>query len=398
MANNQVDLKESIQTALPKAADGDFTEQAAALLATLGYRSERTLPGQSGDVDEFLQRFPTDNPDTKSEQDFREAAKSARLLFQVTNEEVSEGNGATMLIKEDSLDTSNVKSFLFTAVELRDESYPRGRYAAFTREINKRFPSIPSVVLFRTTSGRITLAFVYVRPNKRNPDRNVIGSVSLIREVNPDSPHRAHIDILSELSLNTRLKWITDHGKSRNFDGLLAAWLDALDTETLNRRFYKELKEWFDRAVEDCKFPNTGAKVLKPEEHVIRLITRMLFIWFIKEKGLVAGELFIENQVQQLLKDYDSHSGDSYYRAVLQNLFFATLNTEIDRRGFSAGDNSTHRDFSRCRYAAEIADSNALRDLFDKTPLHQWRPVRLPRQRRGHTQRRLPHRLLHRQP
>ena len=140
---------------------------------------------------------------------------------------------------------------------------------------------------------------------------------------------------------------INDH--QTNFDGLLAAWLDALDTEELNRRFYRELFDWFERAIREATFPNNQKRTLPPEEHVIRLITRLLFIWFIKEKRLVAEELFIEKQIRRLLKNYDRDEGDSYYRAVLQNLFFATLNTEIGKRGFSKVSNTTHRDFSRYR-------------------------------------------------
>ena len=94
----------------------------------------------------------------------------------------------------------------------------------------------------------------------------------------------------------------------------------------------------------------------------------MLFVWFIKEKGLIAEDLFVERQAAGLLKDYDPRNGDSYYRAVLQNLFFATLNTEIGRRRFSRQSNTTHRDFSRYRYESEIADPNALLELFSKTP------------------------------
>ena len=82
----------------------------------------------------------------------------------------------------------------------------------------------------------------------------------------------------------------------------------------------------------------------------------------------MAEDLFVENRVSSLLKDYDGVSGDSYYRAVLQNLFFATLNTEIGRRDFSSGANPTHRDFSRYRYRAEMSDPDALRAYFDKTP------------------------------
>ena len=157
-----------------------------------------------------------------------------------------------------------------------------------------------------------------------------------------------------------------DHDTPVNFDGLLAAWLAKLDTEELNRRFYKALFAWFEKAVECAKFP--GAKSITPEEHVIRLITRLLFIWFIKEKRLISEELFIEEQVKRLLKDYDSDTGDSYYRAVLQNLFFATLNTEIGNRGFSSKTNNHHRNFSKYRYKDQIADLGALIRLFAKTP------------------------------
>ena len=68
------------------------------------------------------------------------------------------------------------------------------------------------------------------------------------------------------------------------------------------------------------------------------------------------------------MQDYDADAGDSYYRAVLQNLFFATLNTEISERGFSAERDSTHRVFSRYRYGKEIADPDGLLALFAKTP------------------------------
>ena len=69
-----------------------------------------------------------------------------------------------------------------------------------------------------------------------------------------------------------------------------------------------------------------------------------------------------------MLKGYDRATGDSYYRAVLQNLFFATLNTEIGRRDFSSVSNPTHRDFTRYRFRSEMADPDALRAHFAKTP------------------------------
>ena len=367
MADTRVELRRKIEDALRGMRGEDFAAEAQALLGVLGYRSELTLEGQSGRPEDFIAAFPAKNPDTKTEEGFLDAAASVRVLFQVTDEEIR-GGTQLMLIRDGQLGVGTTRSFLFTAVELGGDGYSRGRYAALTREINKRFPSIPSVVLFRTPDGLFTLAFVRVRPHKRNPDRNVIGSVSLIREIDPARPHRAHVDILAELSLDDRLEWMDSHRKPHNFDGLLGAWLDALDTEELNRRFYRELFGWFERAVEEARFPTRGNRVLRPEEHIIRLITRLLFIWFIKEKGLVAEELFIEGRVGPLLKGYDPGAGDSYYRAVLQNLFFATLNTEIAQRGFSSQRQTTHRNFSLYRYNAEMADSDALLALFAQTP------------------------------
>ena len=368
MVDTRLELRQEIQTTLRPVEGDDFSQQAVRLLAVLGYRSERTVPDQSGAVAEFLERFPPKNPDTKSEREFQDAAESVHVLFQVTGDELAESSSESRLFKDGTFQNGNAKSFLFTAVELKSDGYARGHYATFTREINKRFPAIPSVVLFRTATGRITMAFVHLSPNKRNPERNVIGSVSLVREIDPDKPHRAHLEILGELSSVERFRWMTDHGKSPNFDGLFAAWLDALDTEALNRDFYRELFQWFEWAVNEARFPTTGSKVLKSEEHVIRLITRFLFIWFIKEKGLVADDLFVEDKIKFLLEDYDSDNGDSYYRAILQNLFFATLNAEIDLRRFSSRSNATHRDFSRYRYADELADPDGLKRLFDKTP------------------------------
>ena len=351
-----------ISAALRLAESGDFAAAATGLLDTLGYRSPRTLAGQSGDPADFCRLLPADHPDTQSERDFLAEAASVHLLFQLGNDEIA-GTEQKGLFEAPRFDGGDTQSFLFAAVALKGAAYSRGRYAAFTRELNKRI-GFPMVVLFRAAGGKITLSFVHRRPHRRHPDRAVLGPVSLLREIDPARPHRAHLDILAALALPERRRWLESHGRPRTFDGLLAAWLDALDTEELNRRFYRDLFAWFEGAVQTARFP-AG---LAAEEQIIRLITRLLFVWFIKEKGLVAEELFIEPQVRGLLKDYDRESGDSYYRAVLQNLFFATLNTEIGRRRFSRGDNADHRNFSRYRYAAEIADPDRLLALFSQTP------------------------------
>jgi len=357
----------SIEFVLKGTVEGDVVSGARRLLSALAYGSERTLGGQTGRVDDFVARFPAERAGTAGEQAFLDHVTSVHILFQLTDDEVrAQGAVPGLSFGGDSFEKGNARSFIFVAAELNHGSNPRGRYAQLTREVNKRFAS-PTIVVFRAAS-RLTLAFADRRPHKRDEARDVLGSVSLIREIDAARPHRAHVDTLAELALTERLLWMDAHRKPHNFDGLLAAWLVTLDTEELNRRFYGELFSWFSRALKEARFPTDQEKTLSAEEHVIRLITRLLFIWFMKEKGLIADELFVEARVAALLRDYDRAGGDSYYRAVLQNLFFATLNTEIGRRDFSTASRKTHRSFSLYRYRDEMGDPDALLRLFDRTP------------------------------
>ena len=357
--------KEAIKSALAAIPTGDFLEKSKKLLGTIGYRSELTLE-LSGTVHDFFEEFPPLNPNTKTEQEFRKHAESAQIIFQFTKDEIDRAPQQITLLESNLFDKGNIKSFLFCAVELKDNRYSRTKYAEFTREINKRLFA-PTVILFRA-GDHLTVAFADRRPDKTDGDRDVLGQVTLIKDIRLNNPHRAHLDILSELSLEACVQWMNDKKKPKNFDGLLATWLAKLDTEELNKQFYRKLFAWFEWAIEEATFPTDENRVIKPAKHVIRLITRLLFIWFIKEKGLIAAELFNRTQIQDLLTEDDFNNGDSYYRAVLQNLFFATLNTEIDKRKFSTVGYATNRDFSRYRYKDQMRDSDKLLEVFGKTP------------------------------
>ena len=364
------ELNAAIKAALASLAAGDalLPQAATQLFAVLGYRSTRVLEGQSGRVEDFVAQFPAPTAGTVSEHNLQNHTTAVHILFQVTDEEINEElSHSGQVTLTENFDKGLNESYLFLAVELNQPGVSRSQYAEFTREINKRFP-MPAFLLFRAEGGLVTLAFVQRRRHKRDDQRHVLGSVSLIRDIDSANPHRAHLEILAELSLTSRRDWMGSHNKPFNFDGLLAALLASLDTQELNKRFYKDLFGWFNRAVAEARFPTDQRRTLPPEEHVIRLVTRMLFVWFIKEKGLVDEDLFIEEQVRSLLKNYDLAQGDSYYRTVLQNLFFATLNTEIDKRGFSATEQTTHRDFSRYRYQNEMAKPEKLLALFKRTP------------------------------
>ena len=313
---------------------------------------------------DFIHEFPAENENTKTEQEFRKNAKSIELVSQVGSDEIVDSQPDRF--ESRTFDKGLIKSFVFCTVELKDKDYSRSKYAEFTREINKR-TTLATVVFFRV-KNRLTIGFVGRRPSQLDESKDVLEKATLIKDIRLDNPHRAHLDILFELSLKECAKWMTAEEQPKNFDGLLEAWLARLGTEELNKKFYQELFAWFKWAVKEATFPTDKNRSLDPEEHVIRLITRLLFVWFIKEKGLVADELFNETQVSPLLKNYDRDTGDSYYRVVLQNLFFATLNTEIEKREFSQGGNSVHRNFSLYRYEDQMLDPDKLLGLFAQTP------------------------------
>ena len=67
-------MMEALQSALAGVPNGDFAAAAQDLLTALGYRSARTLLGQTGDVADFIAQFPAEKSCTVSEQTFRDEA------------------------------------------------------------------------------------------------------------------------------------------------------------------------------------------------------------------------------------------------------------------------------------------------------------------------------------
>lgn len=146
-----------------------------------------------------------------------------------------------------------------------------------------------------------------------------------------------------------RLKIIAGkHGKAT-----LEDVKNAFSVETLTKEFYAELSNWYFWALQNVDFPDDQDKLklkkveegkrdeeekklteLRNSTSVIRLITRLMFVWFLKQKKLINDELFDIQELDNIL-NYKDKTGSTFYKAILQNLFFATLNTEMgDNRKF----------------------------------------------------------------
>ncbi len=312
----------------------------------------------------------------------------------------------------ESFDHKKIKSdydgILFFGVELKNRGNnllpTRTQLADIARAFNREFHFTPVVVVFKyANEDESFISFANTERIKYKQEwreGEKAGKVSMLRDISIEKPHRGHEDIINALR-------ITTSGKKaiRSFDALYKYWQEVFSVNILNKKFYQELSNWYFWAIKNVTFPSepTLDDVIKKygqpdhdklaeliNEHnatnVIRLLTRLLFTWFIKEKKLIPESLFDLDSLQnEILKDINPYqqegmfkhaSTDSiYYKAILQNLFFASLNCPIEadavdkrKRGFRGDGYGTHRGIDYLmRYKKQFKNPDAFLDLMNQT-------------------------------
>jgi adenine-specific DNA-methyltransferase len=242
--------------------------------------------------------------------------------------------------------------------------------AEISRAFNREFYYTPVVVVFKYDNY---LAFANTERLKYKQEwreGEKAGKVSLLRDIHIEKPHSGHERILAELQIPN-----TGNKKVDSFAKLYAYWQEVFSVSLLNKKFYQELSNWYFWATQHVTFPgeptiadahhkNAKLEDLLQEHratNVIRMLTRLLFVWFIKEKKLIPEELFeldaLQKDILNEISPYhergmfkERNKESIYYKAILQNLFFATLNCPIEgdsldkrKRGFRGDGYGTHR-------------------------------------------------------
>lgn len=275
----------------------------------------------------------------------------------------------------------------------------RSQLAEISRAFNREFYYTPVVLVFKYADDKGQyIAFANTERLQYKQawrEGEKAGKVSLLRDIDIQRPHRGHEDIINQLRIQTSGTKAVD-----TFAKLYAYWQEVFSVSVLNKRFYLELSNWYFWAVKQVTFPDkpTEADAIKKntklddliQEHnatnVIRLLTRLLFTWFIKEKKLIPEELFdLEALQKDILNDiapyhenglFNQANKDSvYYRAILQNLFFASLNcpikpdgTDSRERGFRGDGYGTHRGIDYLmRYKRYFKNPDAFLELMNQT-------------------------------
>lgn len=195
---------------------------------------------------------------------------------------------------------------------------------------NRAFPYTP-VMLVIQYDHYLTIVNterIPFRQTWREGDRP--GKVTMLKDIDIEQPHAGHVRILQALQRTSDIN---------SYRGLYEYWQKVLDTQTLNRQFFQELANWYFWAAERADFPKDFEKdrSIRNSVSLIRLITRVIFVWFIREKSLVPDRIFQREFLKDILKDFNrTKKSANYYPAILQNLFFATLNQPMEDRGFAS--------------------------------------------------------------
>jgi adenine-specific DNA-methyltransferase len=152
------------------------------------------------------------------------------------------------------------------------------------------------------------------------------------------SPARTTIDRLGELAF--RLDELGPPGQPP-INTIIEKLDAAFSVEAVTKLFYQEIANWYFWAgdSEEVVLPKDVETAEDRALFLIRLLTRLIFCWLLRKKrnpqtgeGLLPDVLFEEQNIRRLLQDA-SLEACTYYPAILQNLFFATLNTEMDKPG-----------------------------------------------------------------
>ncbi|MDW7679597.1 MAG: hypothetical protein SCK70_03485, partial [bacterium] len=319
---SQTDMKTTISEKIRAFANGNIYSNVLNLLNVLGYRSDKIEKLIPNSTENFINTYDVRNI-FNQEKALIDSWQSVDFIFQLTEDELGSQNN---LFKTDKFNINEYQSYLFFAIELKPGNYSRGKYVSITREINKLFP-MPVLIIFKA-GDHLTFSIINRRPHKREQSKDVLEKVTLIKDINIQKPHRAHVEILFDLSY---LQLRSVHSIS-NFLDLHDAWQKTLDSSELNKKFFKEIANWYFWAIKQAEFPADAEpnKDVRNAISIIRLITRLIFVWFLKEKNIVPEKLFDQSEMDNILNKTDN-TGSAYYKAILQNLFFATLNTEMNK-------------------------------------------------------------------
>lgn len=314
-------------------------------------------------------------------------------------------------VKKDTKQDKYKDGILIFAIDFKNKQTPtRSELANLTRNLNQLYNQFPTILVAKyevenkiqdknnTNEFHQKIAIssterLSYKQEWRTGEK--IGKIAMLKDIDIFDTHRGHLDILLQMQINRKEKTTNKlENQVNTFEELTIHWLKAFDTKLLSKKFYTEIANWYFWAVENVKFAAYDDKNAQQINEIacIRFITRLVFVWFLREKGLISESFFDEKYIKSLLLNFEPQSENtndtgifaqnkkeqnihSYYNAILQNLFFATLNKPRGSRQFATDEgfhkNRTDNDmnmFYRYEKLFKNQDTEFIINLFDTIP------------------------------
>ncbi len=154
------------------------------------------------------------------------------------------------------------------------------------------------------------------------PEPTEKGKVSLTYS----NPKRLSFFLGQNAKINTPTKFLISKGKVTDFDDLKSRF----SIEVVNKEFYKEISQAFTKLVSgQLKLPSTQDKSKTNLEFAVRLIGRIIFCWFLREKKSETG---LSLMPKDLLSISAVQKNKDYYHRILEPIFFEVLNKQVKSR------------------------------------------------------------------
>ena len=132
----------------------------------------------------------------------------------------------------------------------------------------------------------------------------------------------------SHAKIRTPEQQLVKKGRVKDAADLLARF----SVEVVNKQFYLEIAKHFDELVVasngNLSLPGVSQEDSNTRKSfAVRLIGRLMFCWFLKQKKSASGQLIPDNLLSS------EAVVENYYHHTVEPLFFEVLNTNIDSRG-----------------------------------------------------------------
>lgn len=151
------------------------------------------------------------------------------------------------------------------------------------------------------------------------------------------NPRRHSYVLGSDIGIATARKYLSNMGPITDFENLQYRF----SVETVNKDFYKEIAEHFYELVGRygdnkevlkkpvLKLPGKKTSIEDLQNYSVRLLGRIIFLWFLKQKRSISGNPLLP---ADLLSKSDGSQSDILHERI-EPIFFEVLNKQISQRG-----------------------------------------------------------------